>query len=91
MSHAEELSLQISQDSLGEKSSHGSTIDESQVEFADVVEKLNFAIDNVRQLKPWKDRALKAERANRQLNSTVARLKNELSDTEYELQKWKKL
>ncbi len=91
--HVEEISLQVSDDSFGfgAKSSEGSkSSEESQVEFADVVEKLSFAIENVRQLKPWKDRALKAERSNRQLNGTVARLKNELSDTKYELQKWKK-
>lgn len=62
----------------------------SQIEFADVVEKLNFAIDNVRQLKPWKDRALKAEKANGQLLLTVATLKDELLDSEYEKDKWKK-
>ena len=62
----------------------------TQIEFGDVVEKLNFAIDNVRQLKPWKDRAVRAERENRHLSLTVATLKDELLDSEYEVEKWKK-
>lgn len=60
------------------------------VEFADLVEKLNFAIVDVKKLKPWKDRALKAESLNRKLTLTLSKLKDELTDTQYELQKWKK-
>ena len=90
MSYTDEIGLQISRENLSTRSSHDSSSNESEVEFTDVIEKLHFAIDNVRQLKPWKDRALKAERSNRHLNSTIARLKSELSDTNYELQKWKK-
>ncbi len=75
----------ISASSKGTKSSSN-----SQVEFADVVEKLSFAIENVRQLKPWKDRALRAERENRQLHLSLTMLKDELTDCEYEVDKWKK-
>lgn len=91
MSIADEASSYVERTPMSvSSSSNDSSSHESEIEFADVVEKLTFAIDNVKQLKPWKDKALKYERMNKQLNKTVNRLREELSDAEYELQKWKK-
>ena len=92
LSHSLSRSMtEVSQEnSINYKASNESDSRDSEVEFADVVEKLSFAINNVRQLKPWKDRALKAERNNRQLSLTITRLKEELNDSEYEAVKWKK-
>ena len=61
-----------------------------EVDFADVIEKLTYAIDNVKTLKPWKDRALKAEQLTRELTLTISKLRDELNDAQYDLQKWKK-
>lgn len=88
--YVEGTPLSISSKSSKSSRSNDSSSRESEVEFADVVEKLSFAIDNVKQLKPWKDKALKFERLNKQLNTTITRMRAELSDAEYELQKWKK-
>jgi hypothetical protein len=94
MARLEENSLAFSDDDSETKTlstaSKGASTNDSEIEFADVVEKLSFAIKNIRQLKPWKDRALKAERINRQLNQTVATLRDDLNDSEYEMLKWKK-
>ncbi len=64
--------------------------EDTQVEFSDVIEKLNSAIGIVKILTPWKEKALKAELENRQLRASVNRLKDDLLDTEYEVDKWKK-
>lgn len=62
----------------------------SEVEFADVVDKLTSVISNVHQLKPWKDRALKAENLNVKLKIKISELTDDLETYMYEVEKWKK-
>ena len=61
-----------------------------EVEFSDVIEKLQFAVDALTNLKRWKDKALKAERELHNLKMTVKSLRDEIMDSDYEVEKWKK-
>jgi len=61
-----------------------------EIDFDDVVDTLMNTIENVNILKPWKKRALKAENLNNKLSLALSKLKDELKDAKYDLQKWKK-